>query len=89
MVRLIPNHVHGTAGGYSNWDCRCSPCTEANAAKARRAKLARTNAPIPRHVHGTDNGYTNYDCRCDPCTAAHTEVARQRRRSPRTQGEEE
>lgn len=35
---LIP---HGTAGGYSNWGCRCIPCTAANSAKGAERRALR------------------------------------------------
>lgn len=88
MDRPIPNRVHGTPGGYSNWHCRCSPCTEANRAKQERWRDSRDGAPVPTHVHGTSNGYTNYRCRCERCTRAHSNNTRDYRRALRSQSGE-
>lgn len=26
IARGIPDHAHGTANGYNNYNCRCTPC---------------------------------------------------------------
>lgn len=82
----IPAHVHGTSGGYSNYNCRCDACTEAHSAGLARSKERRLTRPIPHHVHGTSNGYGNYGCRCKPCTKAWSaeSVERARRRRARS-----
>lgn len=66
----IPEYVHGTANGYSNYHCRCAPCTKAGSAankktRNRRMKLAKAGLYIIEH--GTYNAYTNYGCRCVKC----------------------
>ena len=30
LTEPVPEHVHGTRGGYTNWSCRCDDCTEAH-----------------------------------------------------------
>lgn len=74
----IPEHVHGTAGGYSNYGCRCETCTTAHSKALYRAKERRMQRPTPAHVHGSANGYGNYGCRCEPCTKAWTDDSRDR-----------
>lgn len=69
---LIPERVHGTQNGYTNYGCRCSECRSAWAKSVEEAKERRASRPVPEHVHGTSNGYGNYKCRCEPCTAAWT-----------------
>jgi hypothetical protein len=71
---------HGTPGGYSNHDCRCDDCRQANTeyhdtggyqdAYRRRVR----SRPVPDHIHGTIGGYTHYACRCDSCRAAQREA---------------
>jgi hypothetical protein len=77
---------HGTAGGYSNHDCRCDDCRRANtefhdAGGYQIAYRHRVRSrPVPDHVHGTIGGYTHYACRCDSCRAAQREASARRRR---------
>lgn len=88
--RLVhPAARHGTAGGYSNYGCRCAPCTAAHSAALARARVARlawrrwdaragtwvTTADVP---HGRASTYENWGCRCAPCVTA-ASAARWRR----------
>ncbi len=73
-----PDRVHGTAGGYTNWYCRCAKCKEAWAASCYDMREKRKQRAIPGHVHGTENGYGNYGCRCRPCTTAWSDATRDR-----------
>lgn len=34
-TRPPPASIHGTAGCYRNWSCRCEPCVEAHKASCR------------------------------------------------------
>lgn len=37
----VPDEVHGTINGYSNYSCRCDDCKAANTEKKRRAYQER------------------------------------------------
>jgi hypothetical protein len=79
-VTRIP---HGTAGGYSNWGCRCAACRAANTESQRRfrARLReRVTAGLAVVRHGEYSTYTNWACRCDKCRCAGREQ-RQRYRA--------
>ena len=39
----VPDHLHGTPSAYSNWDCRCAPCTAAGAEANRLSTLGSGN----------------------------------------------
>lgn len=76
-VRQSPvRFVHGTIRGYTDFNCRCSPCREANRVSCRRAREKRMSRPVPDHVHGTTNGYSSYACRCADCSRAAREARR-------------
>ena len=85
----LPSNIpHGTAGGYTNFACRCEDCTTAareadrkyranNPEKVRAANakyLARLRqAPFESIPHGTPGGYSSYGCRCPLCRQANNE----------------
>lgn len=84
---------HGTAGGYTNWLCRCARCTKANAEYSRQRQTAwrRSRGVRPQAVaaaeraaklrHGTRSLYYNRanPCRCEDCTKATRDYQRERR----------
>lgn len=39
----VPEHLHGTSSAYSNWDCRCAPCTKAGAEANKLSTLGAGN----------------------------------------------
>ena len=51
---------HGTVSCYKRWGCRCAPCREA---MAQRAREIRERGEIPSHGRV---GY-EYGCRCPEC----------------------
>jgi len=66
---------HGTAGGYTNWGCRCPDCTRAATGEQRRLKanrFARLAVDPSQAPHGKASTYGNWGCRCRPCTDAWT-----------------
>jgi hypothetical protein len=69
---------HGTAGGYVNHKCSCTPCSRAWAETCFTAKERRLAKGLPPGDprHGTDNGYSNWGCPCDLCREAHNEAKR-------------
>lgn len=85
---------HGTAGGYTNWLCRCARCTKANAESCRprqtawrRAQGVRPQAEVAAERaaqlrHGTRAMYYNRKnpCRCEECKRAVRVYQRDRRR---------
>lgn len=73
--------THGTRGAYTNWGCRCKPCTEANTSICTEAKKSRTaGQAIPGFIkHGTFSTYSNWGCRCEGCRAAAARWRRERR----------
>lgn len=77
-MRRTEPPVHGvTKNGYSNYGCRCEPCTSAHAAATRVQHAARVGtlaADDPRH--GKYTTYFNYGCRCSACKAARAEYNR-------------
>lgn len=77
----IPDEIHGTVNGYTNYGCRCDDCRAAVRAQRQKNKAARTAKPIPPRVHGTANGYGNYGCRCDDCKAAWATAIRESRQA--------
>jgi hypothetical protein len=60
---------HGTANGYGNLKCRCTPCRGAWADTFASYKATWKLLPGDSR-HGTYNGYTNYGCRCGACKEA-------------------
>lgn len=94
--RLPPGDKrHGTRGGYSNWGCRCQPCTKANTDAVRnyfrgrgvrpiaewRAELrAQALASLP--PHGSEARYLHKlrPCRCARCRKASAEARKRRRK---------
>ena len=84
----LPSNIpHGTAGGYTNFACRCEDCTRAQREADRkyrannpekvRAANARYKARLEQTQfadipHGTIGGYNNYKCRCADCRKANT-----------------
>lgn len=84
---LPENIPHGTAGGYTNFACRCEDCTAAareddrryraaNRDKVNAAKAAylsrKRSTPFEDIPHGTTVGYSTYGCRCADCRKANT-----------------
>jgi len=78
---------HGTSGGYTNYACRCEPCTQAHTICLGKGRAKRLAGRVMRDgrlyhpdvTHGTKNAYGNYGCRCDPCTNAWTGACRERK----------
>lgn len=67
---------HGVLTIYTNYMCRCEPCTRANRAKqyeererrlARREVIAGRVTAVDASVHNR-NTYSNWGCRCVVCT---------------------
>lgn len=83
---LAPNaHDHGRSSTYSNWGCRCDPCTDAHRdfMQAKREERMKdrveidgrmTSVAAPRHAAAST--YTNWGCRCIPCLTAYRENLR-------------
>ncbi len=71
--------THGGSGtAYSNYGCRCEPCTEANKVRVDRRRLERINEEIPESVvHGRPGTYSNWSCRCEPCKTAWAKKCRE------------
>lgn len=63
---------HGTLTGYTNWGCRCGPCTAAGVANTRAWQQAARARGLPEDSdrHGTWVGYNGCGCRCEPCMSA-------------------
>lgn len=49
LVAPLPDEKHGTTSAYSNWGCRCLPCTEANTTEWREYYRAATG-PYRAHL---------------------------------------
>lgn len=47
LAKPVPDHVHGSDNGYTHYDCRCNPCTEAHRA-FRRDYYARNESAAAR-----------------------------------------
>lgn len=78
--RLVhPNARHGHRGSYTNFMCRCEPCTSAwrKATSRRRAERYAmrelvggwwvSTGPVE---HGMASTYHNWGCQCGPCRFA-------------------
>ena len=85
---LPENIPHGTAGGYTNFACRCEDCTtaqreadrlyRANNREKVRAYYAAYHerlkqTPFEAIPHGTASAYSAYGCRWDECRKANNE----------------
>lgn len=76
--------VHGLASTYTNWACRCAPCTAAHTeavARQRRERAQRLAANPSLAPHGNPHTYLNWGCRCWPCTQAHASYLAARRKA--------
>lgn len=73
------DYRHGTTNGYSNYACRCEPCTDAWARACLERKHKRVPPPVGDPRHGSDNCYRAFNCRCQRCKDAHALTARIRR----------
>jgi hypothetical protein len=86
LVQPEPNITHGKRATYTNWGCRCEPCTIAwreaccERRAARRVQISSATAQVE---HGRASTYTNWGCRCDPCRVAATDDKRVRSQSGR------
>lgn len=49
--------IHGTAGGYSKYGCRCPECTAAHRARMREYRKRRTTV-VPTEAVATTPGTT-------------------------------
>jgi hypothetical protein len=71
-----PDAPHDTCGGYTNWGCRCVPCTVAFTEEQARIRANRYAARVlvdgrlmaQGVAHGKASSYNNHGCRCVPCT---------------------
>ncbi len=78
---FAPNaHYHGRPSTYSNWGCRCDPCTDAHRdymQAKREGRMAKRELVDGRHFaveaprHAAASTYTNWGCRCIPCLDAY------------------
>lgn len=79
-----PDWHHGTTTGYQRYNCRCRPCSDAQAEFNRRQRVSSGGRgpylKASQRVHGTTARYYA-GCRCDLCKAAKAEVERARRLS--------
>jgi len=41
LSKPIPDRVHGTVNGYTNYNCRCQPCKDAHAAQVNNYRGPR------------------------------------------------
>jgi len=74
--------VHGTRTAYTNYQCRCAACVQANRVYLRqwmRADRKRAKGTEPP-THGTVRAYQHFCCRCALCRQANTDYYRQYRR---------
>ena len=71
--------VHGTTSTYTNWHCRCWPCTTAHSAAvaierrrrgSKRMEVDGRLVAVTAPHHGTVGTYINWMCRCPRCTTA-------------------
>jgi hypothetical protein len=44
IARGVPEHLHGTANAYNNYNCRCTPCQIAMLKHSGKQKRARNGA---------------------------------------------
>lgn len=80
---FAPNaHTHGSASTYSNWGCRCNPCTDAHRdfMQAKREMRMEERVEIDGRLtaprapqHASASTYVNWACRCIPCLTAYRE----------------
>lgn len=79
--RLIhPRATHGVRTSYTNWACRCVPCTDAWRQATNVRRLARRASRVPDAngflivtapvQHGRPSTYHNWGCQCRPCMDA-------------------
>ena len=66
---------HGTNSRYTNYGCRCEPCSAAAAARSKAYNARPKRKPL-EHEHGTNNAYGNLGCRCDLCVEGKRSRAR-------------
>lgn len=90
--QVNPGAPHGTGSGYTNWFCRCLPCTAAMVTKraigdanrrASRVEIDGRMVAVDARNHGTDLTYTTRACRCVLCTDAHRRTHAHRRKGLR------
>lgn len=71
---------HGKPATYTNWGCRCDPCTDAHRdymQSQREARMQQRELVDGRMVstgaprHGTASTYVNWACRCEDCGTAY------------------
>lgn len=75
MTKTLTEPWHGTLGGYTNHDCRCEKCRDANTRyQKQRRQARREKTPFHLIPHGA-NGYGNYGCRCMECLEGHRAAA--------------
>lgn len=76
VATQVPDERHGTLTIYTNYGCRCIPCTVANRAKqfeqreyrfSRRVLINGRMVAVEAPTHGR-NTYSNWGCRCEVCT---------------------
>src|SRR5882724_10676585 len=85
--RLVhPRANHGVGNAYTNFGCRCEPCTSAWRASVRKRRMSRRAARVPDVDgflvtaapvrHGLYSTRTNWGCQCRPCLDAAAAYAR-------------
>lgn len=89
LVAQVPEWRHGSPSTYSNWACRCWPCTDAHTRQtsdrrdtryAERTLIdGRLVTQHPGAIHGRVGTYNYWGCRCSPCTAAAVQTQRDAR----------
>lgn len=67
----MSNRAHGTAGRYTEDDCRCDECTDANTERVYASKQKRAGR-VPA-VHNAST-YRNWGCDCDKCIQANRDL---------------
>ena len=65
--------AHGHSG-YTNFDCRCAICTDAQKMYMRELRARLRQTPFQDMEHGRLNTYANFGCRCDDCRAAYNQA---------------
>jgi len=89
LVAPVPPEKHGRASTYTNWGCRCQPCTEAQTSTfeaTRRERFKRRQLVNGRLVatgnvqHGLATTYVNWGCRCPDCCRGMSNYHYQQRR---------
>jgi len=71
---------HARPSTYTNWGCRCDPCTDAHRdyMQSQRENRMKTRVLVDDRLvavgaprHGSASTYVNWACRCGDCLSAY------------------